>query len=57
MNWAAAEEHLQAVEKAYTEIGDPGLFVLNYVLPSLKKRLIEGERTVDLYDEIMGVKL
>jgi hypothetical protein len=51
-----AEEHLQTVEKIYSEIGTPGYFALNYVIRPLRDRFLAGECTEKLYDEIFEVK-
>ena len=56
-DWKAAEEHLVTCEKAYAGIGSAGYFALTAVIRPLRDRFNSGERTAELYDEIMGISL
>lgn len=56
MDWNKAEEHLATCEKAYSEIGSAGYFALVAVIRPLRDRFRDGERTQELYDEIMSVE-
>lgn len=55
MDWEQAENYLAMMMEAYREIGAPGLFGLSLMKP-LKRRLDGGERTRELYDEIMNLE-
>jgi len=57
MDWNEAEEYLKTCESVYTEIGTAGFFALKYVIRPLRDRFNMGERTQELYDEIMEVSL
>ena len=57
MDWEKAEEYLQECEQAYTEIGSAGYLTLVTVIRPLRDRYNKGERTKELYDEIMEVAL
>jgi hypothetical protein len=56
MEWDKAKQHLETVLGYYKElIGQPGVnvfFGLAY-LDTLMKRYLSGERTQELYDEMM----
>ncbi len=52
--WHEAREHLNAVIAEYVDVGIVGSFALKLTLLPLKHRLDGGERTDELYDEIMG---
>lgn len=56
MDWVAAEQHLQFVISLYQELGMPGVFGLVTVLRPLEERFLDGERTRELYDEIMELE-
>lgn len=56
MDWVAAERHLQFVIGLYQELGMPGVFGLVTVLRPLEERFLDGERTRELYDEIMALE-
>ena len=56
LNWNRAEEYLYDKEMEYKSIGQPGLFALSIVIMPLIVRYQEGERTKELYDEIMKVR-
>ena len=56
-DWDKAKEHLETVEKAYTEIGSAGYFALNYVIRPLRDRFNNGERTEEIYNLIRDISL
>jgi hypothetical protein len=51
------EEHLQATERAYAEIGQAGAFCREFVISPLRDRFNKGERSRALAEEIMAVTL
>ena len=55
MNWEAAISWLDDLMASYQEIGWPGTFGLAMMRP-LKRRVDKGERTRELYDEIMALE-
>lgn len=57
LDWQEAERHLQAVEEAYGSIGMAGSFALTLVINPCRVRFNQGERTQELYDEIMEIAL
>ena len=57
MDWKKAEEHLNNCESIYTGIGSAGYFALTCVLRPLRDRFNSGERTQELYDEIIKIAL
>lgn len=57
MDWDAAEEHLKLCEEVYKAVGGGGYFTINFVIQPLKDRINQGERTEELYNEIMNIKL
>ncbi len=57
MDWNKAEQHLKEAEAAYSEIGSAGYFALAFVIRPVRDRFNEGERTQELYDEILDIKL
>lgn len=57
LNWEIAEEHLKECESAYAEIGSAGYFALTHVIRPLRDRFNSGERTLEIYDEIMNISL
>ncbi len=56
MNWENAEEYLKTCEQEYAAIGSIGMFALLGIAP-LRDRFNRGERTQELYDAIMDIKL
>ncbi len=56
LNWIEAKEHLMEMRTAYEDLGSPGLFGLVHVINPLVLRLIGGERTAQLYTEVMAVR-
>ena len=53
MNWKEAEEWLYEIREAYIETGFAGSFALTLTINPLVKRFEDGERTQELFDEIM----
>lgn len=56
LDWRKAEDYLRLCESAYAEIGSSGFFVM-MILRDLRDRFNSGERTADLYAEIMEISL
>lgn len=56
MDWEKAEQYLYEMKKAYEEIGLPGVFGLTFTIKPLVRRFESGERTPELYDEIMSLR-
>lgn len=56
LDWVAAERHLQFMMDLYRGFGWAGTFGLQTGLRPLKDRLMSGERTQKLYDEIMAIE-
>lgn len=54
--WKAAQAHLQEVRRQYVEIGAAGVPGLTLVLNPLLVRYERGERTQELYDEVMATE-
>jgi hypothetical protein len=57
LNWDEAEKCLKTCESAYTEIGSAGMWALRFSIMPLRDRFNKGERTQELYNEIMEIKL
>jgi len=57
VDWDKAEQYLKTCESAYAEIGSAGYFALTYVIRPLRDRFNKGERTEELYNEIMDISL
>jgi hypothetical protein len=55
LDWYKAEEHLTASEKEYAVMDTAGYLVLIYVISPLRDRLNKGERTKELWNDIMDV--
>ena len=53
-DWKKAVDHLNMLIVEYSSIGFAGTFGLNMVLVPLKTRYDSGERSRELYDEIMS---
>jgi hypothetical protein len=51
--WEAVENYLNAMIAEYVAIGQFGVLGLQVTLLPLKKRLDAGERSEELYNEIM----
>ena len=56
LDWELAKDHLDEVIKQYTAIGAAGLTVIRFFLNPMLVKLEKGERTQELYDEIMAVE-
>lgn len=56
MDWKRAEMQLYTLIAEYADLGYTGLFGLYITLLPLKRRFDAGERTQELYDEIMQCK-
>ncbi len=56
MDWGMAEGYLYEVKNAYESIGWTGTFGLTLTINPLVKRYESGERTIDLYNEIMEIE-
>ena len=57
MNWDEAEEYLATCERAYAEIGTSGIFALRFTIMPQRDRFNKGERSQELYSEIMNIDL
>lgn len=55
--WKKAKEWLDEVRQAYFDVGAAGLFGLRLSIDPLLVRYERGERTDELYDEIMELEL
>lgn len=55
LNWAEAEKHLNVMVEAYEEI-PTGIFALRISIYPIKNRFKQGERTKELYDDIMAIR-
>jgi hypothetical protein len=51
-----AIEYFYEVKKAYIEIGEAGKIGLLMVLAPIELRIVAGERTEELFDEIMSLE-
>lgn len=56
-DWELAEKLLKEAESAYTEIGSAGAICLTMFIMPCRDRFNKGERTMELFVEIMGIKL
>ena len=56
LDWDKAESWLKEIEQMYTEIGSPGYLALTLTIRPLRDRFNKGERTIELYDEIMELQ-
>jgi len=57
MDWVAAESHLKECEQAYSETGSAGLFCIQTVISPCRDRFNKGERSEELYNEILEIAL
>jgi hypothetical protein len=57
IDWCKAEEHLEACEKEYSVFDSAGYLVFKYVICPLRERMNKGERTEQLWKEIMETQL
>jgi len=56
MDWKKAEKRLKTIRGLYTEIGVSGLSALQIVINPLLIKFEKGERTQELYNNIMSLK-
>ena len=60
LDWDKAVEHFREVRSQYQDLaGDPGVnstLALQHVFQPLAKRYYDGERTQELFDELMSVE-
>jgi hypothetical protein len=56
LDWVLAENWLKEIEHRYTEIGSAGYLALNLTIRPIRDRFNKGERTDELYDEIMALR-
>jgi hypothetical protein len=52
-DWNKAEEHLADCEKEYAIMDSAGYLILNYVICPIRDRISKGERSEELFNEIM----
>ena len=57
VDWNKAEKHLSACENACSVLDSAGYLILNYVVYPLRDRFTKGERTKDLWREIMQTQI
>ena len=56
LDWEMAEGHLYDTKIAYESIGFEGSFALALTINPLAKRYESGERTIELYNEILELQ-
>lgn len=56
LDWGMAEGHLYDTKIAYESIGFKGSFALALTINPLAKRYESGERTIELYNEILELQ-
>jgi len=60
LDWDKCEKQFRALMHRYGELlGEPGVNVmpaLQFILQPLLKRFVNGERTQELYDEMMSAE-
>jgi len=56
MDWEKAFNHLQEIGRCYVVVEAPGVFGLTIALNPLLARYERGERTQELYDEMLGTE-
>ena len=56
MNWEEARKHLYYILDLYRSIGWTGTFALSVTINPLVIKFESGERTQELYDEIMSLE-
>lgn len=56
MDWGTAEGHLYDTKIMYESIGWTGSFALSVTINPLAKRYESGERTIELYNEILELQ-
>ena len=55
LNWESAKSHLDDWRREYTDVGVKGIPSLRLFIDPLLVRYERGERTKELYDEIMSI--
>ena len=55
-DWDRISKHLQDIKNEYASIGVSGNFGLIYTIIPLETRLAKGERSRELYEEIMALE-
>lgn len=55
LDWEKAIQHLQTYKVLYAGIGPAGMFGI-LIMTELEQRYDDGERTQELYDEMMGIE-
>lgn len=55
-NWEKAENWLKEIRDMYTEIGSAGMMALSITINPLFVRFEGGERSGELFDEIMSLE-
>ena len=56
MDWEKAEKYLSQMKQGYASIGPSGNFGLMMVIIPLENRFASGERSEELYQEIMSLE-
>lgn len=56
LDWVKAKEYLDEVRQNYTSIGSAGLLALQLTINPLLIKFEKGDRSKDLYDEIMSLE-
>lgn len=57
LDWNQAERYLKVCEKEYASIGSAGYFALTVVIRPLRDRFNKGERSEELWADIMDIAL
>lgn len=57
VDWVEALTHLRTAEEIYASIGTAGMLSLVRVIAPLRDRYNAGERSKELYAEIMQIEL
>lgn len=55
MNWQLVDSRLRRLWISYSDAGQIGILYRDHVLRPLRDRLHEGERTLELYSELVDV--
>ena len=56
LDWKKAESHLYLFKQLYEQLGDSGIWGLENTIYPLINRYVQGERTKQLYNEMMNVE-
>lgn len=57
LDWTKAANHLKSAERVYGEVGAVGAFARSFVIKPCRKRFDMGERSQELWDEIIEISL